>query len=287
MKQEKIVLNLEELIMVEEPYNILQDLEVQDDGSIRATVVNEYIDRDEGGPMGGGECGRHLAILGSIVLAHAYNHKKRHYYLAVHALLSRKSDQVFAAEELLLTAKPTLMEKRKGTVYGELLSADNEVIFTAEVEYLVMSPAVFTKFYGKYQVDTPVHNGVSPYINRRHLSDITLNGERATGEFGIVQASECEGHFRNYPALPVALIGNLFGELGFALFKHNVPGFKRIISPRTSIRAYRLAFTGEHVRFVGRISKYISDDTIQVTAEAKVGDEIVSNVEFELRGVNP
>jgi len=280
-------LKLDELIMVEEPYNILQDLKLHDDGSITATVVNEYIDRDEGGPMGGAECGRHLAILGSIILAHNYHHKKRHYYLAVHALLIRKTDRVFADEELKLRATPTMMEKRKGAVLGEVVSTDNEVIFTAEVEYLIMSPAVFSKFYEKYRVDEPVHNQMSPYINRRHLSDITLNGARATGEFGVVSAIECEGHFRNYPALPVALIGNLFGELGFTLFKHNVPGYRRIISPRTSIRAYRLAFSGEQVRFVGRISKCLSHDTIQVTAEAKVGDEIVSNVEFELRGVNP
>ena len=287
MKVEKTELKLDELIMVEEPYNILQNLKLHDDGSISATVENEYIDRDEGGPMGGAECGRHLAILGSIILAHNYHHKKRHYYLAVHALLSRKTDKVFSAEELKLTAKPTLMEKRKGVVLGELLSEENEVIFTAEVEYLIMSPAVFTKFYEKFRVDDPIHNGMSPYINRRHLSDITLNGARATGEFGIVSAQECEGHFRNYPALPVALIGNLFGELGFTLFKHNVPGYKRIISPRTSIRAYRLAFSGERVHFVGRISECLAYDTIKITAEAKVGDEIVANVEFELRGVNP
>lgn len=274
------------MVMVEEPYNILHDLELQDDGSIKAKVVNEYIYRDEGGPIGGAECGRHLAILGSIVLAHAYHHKNRHYYLAIHAVLVRKHDKVFPSDFLHLHVSPVLVEKRTGKVYGEMSSTEGEVIFSAEIDYMIMSQAVFSKFYDRFKTDVEIHNEVSPYINRRHLTDITLNGDRVSGEFGVVEAHECEGHFRNYPSLPVALIGNLFGELGFTLFKQNLPGYKKIISPRTSIRAYRLAFSGEHVSFVGRISKYISADTIQITAEAKVGDEIISNAEFELRGIN-
>ena len=42
---------LDELIMVEKPYNILQDLILNDDGSVEAKVLNEYSHQDEGGPI--------------------------------------------------------------------------------------------------------------------------------------------------------------------------------------------------------------------------------------------
>lgn len=279
-------MELGNLIMVEAPYNILQELTPMEYGGVRAKVWNEYLHPDEGGPIGGAECGRHLAILGSIALAASFNHKKRHYYLAIHAVLNRKTDLTDEIPHFNLYAIPVMADKRKGKIYGEILGAHNELLYTAEVEYMIMSPAVFTKFYGKNKLETKVETIDEPYRNRRHLSNWVVEGDRARADFGTIAAAECEGHFRDYPALPVALVGNLFGELGFRLFRENLPGYRKIISPYTSIRAYRLAFAGEFVHFVGRISKRLSSNTILVTAEAKVDDEIIANVEFELRGVN-
>lgn len=287
MEQNKTEIKLDELIMVEPPYNILQDLEMTEYGGLRAKVYSEYLHPDEGGPIGGAECGRHLAILGSIVLAIGFHFKKRHYYLAVHALLNRIGSRVNDSAYFNLYAMPIMAEKSKGKVYAELLDDRNEVLYTAEVEYMIMSPAIFTKFYGNYKVEEVIPTNGNPYRDRRHLSNVVVEGDRIKGDYGTILAHECDGHFRNYPALPVALVGNLFGELGFKLFNATIPGYQKVISPRTSIRAYRLAFSGEFVSFVGRIAKRIAADTILVTAEAKVGDEIVANVEFELKGVNP
>jgi len=287
MDQNKVEIKLDQLIMVEEPYNILQDLELLEYGGLKAKVYNEYLNPDEGGPIGGAECGRHLAILGSIVLAMGFHFKKRHYYLAIHAILDRKSDLIYDAPFLNLYAIPVLAEKSKGKVYGELLGEHNELLYTAEVEYMIMSPAIFTKFYGKNKVEEEIENVESPYKNRRNLTNLVFEGDRLKADYGVILPNDCEGHFRHYPALPVALVGNLFGELGFELFKKHFPGYSKLISPYTTIRAYRLAFAGEFVTFVGRISKHISKDTILVTAEAKVGDEIIASVEFEVKGVNP
>ncbi len=280
------ILKLDELIMVEPPYNILQNLKLNEDGSVEAIVVNEYQHQDEGGPIGGAEFGRHIAILGSIALACAYRHKHRHYYLAVHALIERKHSKVYQTDVLKLKTRPVLLEKRKGKIYGELTDQNNELINSATVEYLILDQNVFSRVYERHQKDTLVKNEISPYIHRRNLSNIVIDGHTARGEYGTVLEHECEGHFRHFPALPVALIGGLFGELGFNLFKHNIPGFDKVVSPRTDIRAHGLVFSGEHLHFTGKISKWISDDTIQITAEARVGDEIVSDVEFELKGVN-
>ncbi len=271
--------------MVEKPYNILQNLELMEYGGIKAKVYNEYLDPDEGGPMGGAECGRHLAILGSIALAYGFHHKRRHYYLAVHAVLERKTSHISESNHFIAYAIPVLAEKRKGKIYGEILDEHNAVLFTAEVEYMIMSPAVFTKFYENFKLDEEIPAVESPYRNRRRLTNLVFKGDRISADYGTIVGSECEGHFKNYPALPVAVIGDLFRELGFALYKKFFPGYDKMISPRTSIRAYRLAFHGESVAFVGRISKRISRGVILVTAEAKVGDEIISSVEFEVKGV--
>lgn len=278
-------LDTHDYIMVEKPYNILRDVMLNDDGTIEAKVTNEYLHKEEGGPIGGGEFGRHIAILGSVALALDLNHKKNHYYLAVLADLRRENEKVYRQDELRLKAKTLSHKKRKGKIHGELFNKENEVIYSAEIEYMVLSKAVFSKFYGRHRKDAPVNNEISPYINRRNLTNVVINSNMASGDYGIVFENECEGHFRHYPALPVALIGGLFGDLGFHLFKHEISGYDKLISPRTVIKARGLVFSGEHIYFVGKICKRISKNHIVIFAEAKVGEEVVADVEFELKGI--
>lgn len=277
--------DLEKLIMVEHPYNILQNIRYHDDGSIEARVFNEYIHEDEGGPIAGGEFGRHIAILGSIALAIELDHKNRHYYLAVHADLKRKNKRVYNQDELHLKAKVLSKKKRTGKIFGEIFDNSGEPVFSAEIEYMVFSQSIFSKVYGRHQKDIVVENVISPYKHRRNLSHVVVDGENAIGELGRIKPHECEGHFRSFYALPVALLGGLFGELGFHLFRKNIPGYDKLVSPRTVIKAKGLAFSGEKIHFTGKISKRISKSRIEITAKALVRDEVVADIVFELQGV--
>ncbi|KOH43425.1 hypothetical protein [Sunxiuqinia dokdonensis] len=285
MKENQPDIKLDELIMVESPYCILQDLKLEEDGSITAKVFNEYQPSDEGGPIAGAEFGRHIAILGSIALANALQHNHSHYFLAVRANIKREIQDAYRFDELKLYAKPMKLEKRKGKIYGEIYGRNNELVNTAKVDYMILEREVFSKVYERHKKENSYQNKVSPYIKRRHLTNIVIDGHTARAEFGTILKNECEGHFRDFPALPVALIGGLFGELGYQLFKHNLPGFDTIISPRTDIKAHGLVFSGEHLHFAGRISQWISDEAILITAEALVGDDVVADVSFILKGV--
>lgn len=285
MKKNQSEMKLDELIMVEPPYCILQDLKLGDDGSITAIVFNEYQPQDEGGPIAGAEFGRHIAILGSIALANALSHNHSHYFLAVRANIKREIPDAYRFDELNLYAKPIKLEKRTGKVYGEIYGQNNELVNTAKVEYMILEREVFSKVYERRKRENSIKNKVSPYIKRRHLTNVVVDGHTARAEFGTILKNECEGHFRNFPALPVAMIGGLFGELGYQLFKHNLPGYDTIISPRTDIKAHGLVFSGEHLHFAGRISQWISDDAILITAEAMVGEDVVADVKFILKGI--
>ena len=152
---------LDQLIMVEKPYNILKDLIRNEDGSVEATLINEYLPEEEAGPIGCAEFGRHIAILGSIVLSNTFNHKEKHYYLAMHADLERKHSHVYKSDELNLIAKTIIKEKRGGKVYGEISNQAGEIIYSATLDYQVISQAVFSRLYAKHKKEVVIKNEIS------------------------------------------------------------------------------------------------------------------------------
>ena len=52
------------------------------------------------------------------------------------------------------------------------------------------------------------------------------------------------------------------------------------------ITAHRMAFCGEVVHLKGRLVERVSDDVLMMTAEAMVGNELVADIVFTLKGVN-
>ena len=271
-------------IMVEAPYNILSNYQLQADGSISATIKNEYLHENEGGPISCAEFGRHLAILGSVLLANEYNHKDKHYFLANHADLKRVHEYVTKSEDFTISAKVVTKEKRKATIQGVIYDRFEIPVYEAEVSYQVMHPKIFNRFFGQYQLEHTYTNEVSPYIQRKNLTQVEILNQNATATYGIIEANDCEGHFQNYPALPVALVGGLFCELGMHLVRSVLP-YQTIIALSTDIKANRLAFTGEELTFEGRVAEQINDDTFRITAISKVGDEQVAEADFVLKGV--
>lgn len=278
---------LKTLIMVKAPYDVIYDICANTDHSISGKVKNEYLYEQEGGPIGVSEAGRHLAILGSMVLAKDYNFVAAHYYLAIHAELKRHSTQIsHSSSYLTLNVKTLLKEKRTATVSGEIRLPNNELIYTITVVYKVLSQGVFSKLFSQHKNSQKIQNIISPYINRKKLTSLVIENHRISGTYGVVLAKECEGHFLDYPALPVAIIGYLYIELGMKLFsKHTNNQFDKILVMNTTINALRLAFSGEKVTFELNIKEVVSPNSIILAGITKVKEEIISNTEIELLGV--
>lgn len=274
-----------DLIMVEEPYNILKNVVFNPNETVMAEVQNEYSLELEAGSIGCSEFGRHIAILGSMGVAKSFGHKEKHYYLATHADLKRKSQSTNPSKVFHLKAKTLIAQKRTAEIYGEIRDEENELLFSGTVKYQAINQPVFSKLYAKHKVENPNYKNISPYINRKKLTDLNIKGESIVGTYGRVEPCDCEGHFKNFPALPVAIIGGLFGELCMPLFKYHNPDLTKIVSKEVVINANRLAFTGEHVSFEGKIEKRLPNDSLKLIAYAKVGDEVIADAHFELQAI--
>lgn len=277
---------LNELSMVEPPYNKLYDLNLNIDNSLSAKVDNEYLYTLEGGPIGVAESGRHIAILGSIVLANDYNFGEKCYFLAIHANLIRESNDIQISTTLELTVKTIQKEKRTASIYGEIFDLNGRLIFSINVTYQVLRENTFTRLYKNNRFDNHTINEISPYVNRKRFQNIRINNTQAIGHYGTIEPNDCLGHFKNYPALPVAIVGNLFIELGMELFKKNSHCFfSKIIVLKTEIKALRLAFSGEEISFSTKIKKCNSNGSLVISGQATVKDNIVSTIKFELFGL--
>lgn len=274
---------LENMIMVKKPYNILFDVKEELDGSISGSVNNEFLYKDKWGPIGASEAGRHLAILGSMALANQTDSKK--YYLAVHATIKRNNLLVQDIDILKLQAKVTTLNKRDGEITGDIYDAENQSIYTAIIKYKIFAPQVFLKLFNSFKSTVEIKNEFSPYQKRKELSNITINGIDIKGDYGIIRPHECEGHFNEYPALPVAVIANLLGELGIKLFLHNNTDFTKVIVTSACISAYRLAFHGEYVTFNAKVINK-KNNSISVIGEVKVGTDLIADAQFEVIGLN-
>lgn len=276
----------ENLIMVKYPYNKLFDIKAEGEIS-KAKVINEYSNIGEEGPIGVAETGRHLAISGSIHLAKEYDFNCPAYFLAIHAKLVRTEHQIEHSEFLSLKIQTIYKRKRNAKVQGEIYSDSNKLIFSAEIEYHIIQQNVFRKLFNKHLNTSALKNEVSPYIKRKSFQNITLTNTVAQGFYGAVLPEECEGHFEDFPALPVAIVGGLFIDLGIKLFHHATRfAFNKVIITHTEIEALRLAFSGEEVSFSTSIKSTISENELIISGEARVKDEIIAKTEFTIEGFN-
>ena len=279
---------LEELqpyICVEKPYNILENLQEFGNG-LKATITNEYLYKQEGGPISCGEVGRHLAILGSLALAKAYNFNSKHYYLAIDANINRLNNDVYTSENFTFYAESKELGKRKGIISGYVKDENGETIYEGEVEYQVIPEVVFNKIFAKNLNNTPIENTVSPYINRKELTDFLISENGASANYGIVEPYQCEGHFRNYPALPVAIVANLFMELGIKLCKaKGFEIFNKLIVTKAQISASKLAFSGENVSFKANLEQIISYNEAVVSFEALVEGNVIATGRAVMTGI--
>jgi len=276
--------NLVENIMVQKPYNILSCIEKDANGNILAKVKNEFLSLNECGPISCSEAGRHLAILGSIALSMQSNSKN--YYLAKHASITRKTLLTKELNALQLETKLVSLGKRDGEIFGIVSDGSNNIYYEATIQYQVLSQQLFSKLFSTHKYVKDIHNERSPYQFRRKLSDVSISSNKITGEYGIILPGECEGHFKNYPALPVAVIGNIIGELCIKLFLFNNLQFSKAIILKADMNAYRLAFHKEYLTFKAIVVENDYGKRMLIHCESIIDGIAIVEADVEVVGAN-
>lgn len=279
-------IELRRLVMVAPPYNCLYNYEMLKDGGMKARVKNEFIHADEGGPISAAEVGRHVAILGSIALAKAMENSEPMYYLAVKAGLNRSNAKIYKSNFLEIKVKIIDFNNRKGSIAGIVRDDHAQLVYVVDVEYQILAIPLFEKLFSAHKNTFVSEGRDNPYLSRKKLSNIVIEHGIAKADYGLVSSKDCAGHFTEFQALPVAVIGNLYSSLGIEMYKRESGNiFQKFTVESARINAFRLAFSGEYVSIRAEIQKRKSADSILIYCQALVGKEVISDAEILLRGI--
>lgn len=279
----KLEQRIDRNIMVKSPYNILYDLVKTSDVSVSCKVKNEFSLANEDGPISASEAGRHLAILGSIALS--LTRDVPHYYLAVEAEITRSSLNSEPSHTLYLEANISNQNERKGYTYGRLYNDAKTLIYEIKVTYKILSVPLFSKLFKTFHSPMDFKPSQQSYAVRKQLSNITIDNANILADYGTVLSEDCNGHFENYPALPVAIICGAFTELGLALFFNNPDNkYEKAIATHARISASRLVFADEALSFKGVIQE-TTPQSITVYFEGIVAHKKVADATFKIEGV--
>ena len=161
--------------------------------------------------MRGAEVSRHGAIAGLSVAALQHPVAQRHFYLAKEALFRQEVNVAPYGTPVNFEATVLKVDRRHATSFVKASCAGTPYA-TLDISYTLLSEGTFGRLFAAHRRDTP---GVEPVWS---LQDGTTQvyGQRAERRAPIGVAN-CQGHFPNYPALPLAVIINELVELGGAL----------------------------------------------------------------------
>ena len=242
-------LSILDRISVTATYFALKNLRVDQD-DVYGSFTTELINIAELGPISGAEVGRHMAILGSVVLSRQNPRKERHFYLATDALIKRCSFKPSDNYQLMARARMVELNRKKGVVSGEIVDMDGSVLFEVEVTYMVLVQSIFERMFANHRIETPSLPLENPYVEDSQFLDLQIDMEACYATIGQVVPENCPGHFHNYPALPVARMGTSMGKLGGIHFMHLNPSEKKkYYIGHAELHAKQLVFVGENVKF--------------------------------------
>jgi 3-hydroxymyristoyl/3-hydroxydecanoyl-(acyl carrier protein) dehydratase len=266
------------LICVRDPYFAFQRFDV-DSETVTSVLSAEHPLVNEVGPIAAAEAGRHLAILGSCAAAMANPTRARHYYLAREAYIERSTSPVPAdVTRLVARSRASLPDKRSAHAKCSL-SAGECQLWSFEVQYSVLSEALFTRFYGKYATEpdnvTPLQR-VNPYRTVMPFEIFENDGNRLRGTVGAIRKEFCAGHFTRFPCLPVAVLMNCLMQTAGAMLAERAgfPDLEYTVE-YAEASAKELAFAGTRLDLE---ASYMGDhrrgDKFRVRAVSEAGTEI-------------
>ena len=268
-KYKEIDFELRNKICVTKPYFALNNIKNIEDTIFRATVTIENINSEEQTFISAAEAGRHLAILGLTALASENQKLEKHYYLATQALLIRgeNSEKIFHFNDrerklLILEAEVILLDldKKIGKVKAKIFTEDDELIFSINVTYKIMKEDLFQKIFQSNYIEINSPEGENPYTKNCKIDNVSYNNTILQGDLGLVSASQCLGHFQNYPALPVAILCSAMSDFAAMHLFRLIKSIEKYSVFRADMTAYRLAFAGE---FIQLNSTFIGVDNLR------------------------
>ena len=180
-------------------------------GKLRAHARAGFSRGRETGPMRGAEVGRHGAIAGLTAASLQQPFAKRHFYLAKQAVFHQEANPAPYGTPVSFEAAVSDIDKRHAT---SVVTAHcgGELYAELDISYTVLSEGTFARLFAARRKDTPA---VQPVWS---LQDGTTRvyGQRAE-RHAPISVANCQGHFPNYPALPLAVVINELNELGGVL----------------------------------------------------------------------
>lgn len=270
---------LKELICVTEPYFALKNLSTLDDEILHAEFEVENLLTEEETIISASEAGRHLAIVGLMALALKNDVKSKHYYLATNAKMrvtDRREDICFSNDrhgmQLVAEAKVVQLDlcKKMGKVESNVYTKMGNLIFAVEISYQILKEELFQKLFQRnFIAQTDISNIQNPYSKNNTFANLKYKNLVLTGDIGTVQPDQCVGHFNNYPALPIAILASAMISLAGTHLKmmYGLTHVKYTVL-KADLSAYRLAFSGEEVRFKSMLIESVNNE-YQFIVEAK------------------
>jgi 3-hydroxymyristoyl/3-hydroxydecanoyl-(acyl carrier protein) dehydratase len=190
-------------ISVRPPYFALEDLTVQGEGMVTATVPVAPAPAPEVGAIEAAQVARHLAILGSCAAALGRDDDKRHHYLATKAHYTRLSNAPTEIDgPLRADAVASWNDRRTARALVKLATAGGQGLNLLDVEYTVLAPKMFDRFNPPMDADQLELAATAGDLSFE--TEVTTGGIRV--ECGVIPTSVCAGHFPDSPAAPVAIV---------------------------------------------------------------------------------
>lgn len=235
-------------ISVKPPYFALSNMAIETNETLSAVVPVEQPMGNEYGIISAAEAGRHMAILGSCALALQNPNQERHYYLAIGAKV-KKISNLFENSTLLGKANVLSLNKRNGIVSTKLITDKGQLLYTIEVTYKIMHHSLFEKLFSQNRCSNPtIPTFNNPYLNEIPLGNSIFENNMLKTVLGPLEPHECQGHFHEFPAVPVAVLMHSLSKAAGQLFSHQL-GKKNLpyIVEEGLIKAENLAFAGNKI----------------------------------------
>ena len=299
------VLSAQELyprICVRDPYFALKDVTVLP-GEVVARVPVQMASDAEAMPLGLGEAGRHLAILGSCGAALVAPKDGQHFYLASAARGQwlQPAPQERATDMLWALAQAEYTGKRTCTARTLLSLSDGTPLFRLEVDYNVLSAAAFTRLFGQAKLEMraaprPADNvqrtpeewaklRQNPYSKPLELTDWQMDGGSLRSSL-VVTPELCKGHFAMHPVMPVAVVAGgmtrMATTLGRSLEQCDTA---RFVAKDVKLSADSLAYAGQTVVF-GAQRKQVRGADHTFACTASVGERVVAQLDVTFTRVD-
>lgn len=269
-------------IAVQPPYLSFSRLESDLDGTIRAEFHPEQPMQFELGRISAAEAGRHLAILGSCAAAISAD-EGRLFYLATNARFRRTRNDfpIGGNEPLRATAK--VSEQGRRELVAETTISDESPFAQLTVKYQILTPSLFQRLFAKYRTPpfpTPIH---SPYRELIPLQFDDPQGTTLTAHSPALSATQCAGHFPEFPAWPIALIMHSLGRVAGRFLHHIVGDEVYYTVTDAAVIAESLTFAVEPLSFRASLKSATNDQDFTFGCQAINGNRTVAELETVFR----